>query len=381
MKNLLKSALIFLGLIFAVFSFFAINTKNTPDTLAQTVDQNYKIKLIYFYPLDTTLDQRYVNAVNPFVKDVQAWYLEKVGKTFDYTPVQVVKGNKTAAGYGTGTDSYYAIYNELKARIDSSAKTNFVVYVPPSVQFSCCAVFFGTGSYQSTTGNGFAMIDDAVFDADIVGPGGTCRNGDAYNATAACSPNSRRGGTAHEIGHMLSLPHPEPCDTANDCYQTVMFNWWSYPTVGFLNTTQSPEKNALLNSPWIWRTHLGPIVSPTSTPTLVPTRTPTPTRVLTITPTPTRALSPTKTPTPVQVKAMTLNGRAPARARLEAIINNTVCGSATASFWGTYSMQVLSATSRANCGTNGVTVKFRRNGQNVTQSTTFQAGVTKTLNF
>lgn len=220
--------------------------------------EDYKFKIIYFYPSDYSPNQQLINAINPFVSDVQSWMLKQLGKTFAFMPVQVIQGDKTAAQYGSGTNSTYAIYYEVKQKTNATQADNYIIYVPETIQFSCCAVFFGSGAYQSKTGDGFAMIDDAVFDPDIIGPGGTCRNGDKYNATPACNPQSRRGGTAHEIGHVLSLPHPQDCDTNNRpsyCHETIMYAWWGFPSTGLLDTPVAPEKKALLESPWIGGTN------------------------------------------------------------------------------------------------------------------------------
>lgn len=286
-----------------------------PQTQRNSVTEPFAVsfhtfKIIYFYPSDYTPNQQLINKINPFVADVQSWMLGKIGRTFDYQPVQVIRGDRAAAQYGTGTDSFYSIYNEVKAKTNAVTTDNYIIYVAETIQFSCCAVFFGSGNYQSTTGNGYSMIDDAVFDPDLIGPGQNCRNGDPFNSTAACSRNARRGGTAHEIGHMLSLPHPD-CNTDN-CTSTVMYHWWDYPTAGFLNSSTAPELNELLASPWMWRTSLGatptllvtststPIPSSTQTPTATPTRTPTPIPSHTPSPTrtPTPTITPTRTPTP-----------------------------------------------------------------------------------
>src|SRR3972149_1031027 len=101
---------IFLLLVFGTISLFLIFQKRV---LAE--DLSYKVRVVYFYPADYTPDQRYIDKVAPFMKEVRDWYYRVLGsgKSFPTNPVEVVKGTKNTVDYGTEISIWNNVMSEL----------------------------------------------------------------------------------------------------------------------------------------------------------------------------------------------------------------------------------------------------------------------------
>lgn len=178
------------------------------------------VSAVYFYPRDQAASMTAPEA-DAIMADVQGWYGAQVGSTFDASPVEVVRGAKTAAQYQDN------IWGDVLRELGYYCGTGVhVIFVHPSIGFtgggSC------TPNYQ--TGDGTAMIEEGL----------------------------HTGIVAHELGHAFSLPH-------STC-ESVMLCWWDYPDVGLL----AVEIEALQASPYFW-------VASEHEPTPEPTPTPTPT--------------------------------------------------------------------------------------------------------
>lgn len=225
------------------------------DAAAALQDKSYKVKIVYFYPADYKYDQRYVNAIDPFVKDIQKWYADQLGGTAFYTdPVVVIKGQKNTADYGAAQPTWADVESELGVQCGGGNKTVTLIFLARPLQWGngrSCGPWYSGG-----TNNGDVTVSETTFDAQIVGiVTGTCPNGYLLGDWR-CSVTAAKGGIAHELGHAFTLPHPLSCDVTAYAYcnNTVMWSWWleGRPTLGLLDLNFAPEKQTLNSSAWFW---------------------------------------------------------------------------------------------------------------------------------
>lgn len=196
---------IFVLLITSLFciAFVALVRQVSSAPPPQSTD--YKVKVVYFYPSDYTPEQRYIDAIDPLIGEIQQWYGEKIGigKTFSADPVQIVKGSKNTSYY-VGNGIWTPILQELGAYCGGSTTWLIVNAVTlPFVGGGTCSA-----AYSDSTNNGVAMITEDIFDAQFIGQEtGYCRNGAPLGAWN-CSVENRAGVSAHELGHAFTLPIP-----------------------------------------------------------------------------------------------------------------------------------------------------------------------------
>ncbi|MDP3954463.1 MAG: hypothetical protein Q8Q06_03560 [bacterium] len=209
--------------------------------------------MVYFYPNDYRPDRRYIKAVDPFVQDIQSWYKEKLGKTFYAKSVEVIKGQKPASDYGPPEMNWVNVYAELGIDCNSNTNVTTLVFLARTLQHANGRTCSPIGTWYNSVYNGDVTVSEANFDAEIMG---TCPGVPSEDYWWRCNMAAQRGGIAHELGHAFSLAHPEGCEVNPGyswCDATVMWAWWFWPDVGFLDisdTPYAPEASTLLASPW-----------------------------------------------------------------------------------------------------------------------------------
>jgi hypothetical protein len=239
--------------IFIIFSLFPTCLSAVPQQIidAKTVPviPDHTVKVIYFYPSDYKFDRRYTKAIDPFIDDVRDWYKTVLGVTFYAEPMKIVKGKLKAADYGPASDVWINVYRELG--VDCGNNTVTLIFLARTLQHangrSC-------GPWYAASDNGDVTLSEEIFDAEIVAlKKGYCPNGFPLGDWR-CSPAASRGAVAHELGHAFSLAHPEGCDTYgyDYCGKTVMWSWWLWPNIGFINESFAPEISTLRMSPWFY---------------------------------------------------------------------------------------------------------------------------------
>ena len=221
----------------------AVNAQET------TPAAGFTVRVVYFYPADYRPNSRYVDAIDPFMADVRAWYQARLGLTFHAKPVEVVRGVNKAAKYAVGKEVWANVLDELNVQCGMGSVVT-IVFMARTLQHGngrhC-------GAWYDPFPNGDVTVSEATFDPEIYAPKrGKCQNGFPLGDWR-CSPTANRGGIAHELGHAFGLPHPQGCDTVgySYCDATVMWSWWNWPNIGFINGNVSiPEAEVLSVSPW-----------------------------------------------------------------------------------------------------------------------------------
>ncbi len=230
--------------------------KKSVDAHDTYTDTEYKVKVYYFYPTDYTPDERYIRAIDPFVKNIQDWYAYNLyGYTFSSDPVITYQGLKTADEYISNGPPWARIMEELGVVCGTGpSKIITLVFLARTVPHAGGRPCVIDNWYVGGTTNGDATVSESDLDAEIVATQtGFCPNGFPLGDWR-CSPMAQRGGVAHELGHAFTLPHPPGCDIEyyDYCARTLMWSWWKWPNVRFLNRYDIPEKQTLLGSAWFW---------------------------------------------------------------------------------------------------------------------------------
>ncbi|MDP2630593.1 MAG: hypothetical protein Q8P56_04250 [Candidatus Uhrbacteria bacterium] len=216
---------------------------------------SHYVRVVYFYPADYTTDQRYLDAVDPFVQDIRSWYREKTGKTFYARSVEVIRGQKNAEEYSIPTAwapdgaAWANVYAELG--IDCNANTSIVtlVFLARTLQHANGRTCAPIGTWYNPVYNGDVTVSEANFDAEIAG---ACPGVALENYWWDCNQATKRRAVAHELGHAFSLSHPDcslTVDGRSYCDLTIMWSWWNLDA-GFIDEPTAPEMSTLLASPW-----------------------------------------------------------------------------------------------------------------------------------
>jgi len=240
-----------------IISSVATLSKNIPKV--QYIDFGYSakeivpehiVKVYYFYPNDYQPDPRYVEAIAIFVEEIRLWFKEKSGETFKSVPAQIMAGKNNAEDYKKDGPAWANIYKELGINCDT--KEVALIFVARTIEHgngrSC------SSDWYHADNNGDVTVSEATFDAEIIASEtGVCANGFALGDWR-CSANAQRGGIAHELGHAFSLSHPHGCDSSglDYCDRSVMWSWWNWPDVGFIEEEHTPELSTLHKSEWLY---------------------------------------------------------------------------------------------------------------------------------
>jgi hypothetical protein len=202
----------------------------TPAAGAQA--QTGAARIFLLRPSDVPHDARYAEGITKVVTEVQRFYKQEIGKTFQFSAVEEVVGEHPNDWYATtvcaGTPAYYVTCNanaELIRRFglgQPDSRYPIVVYTLAENEGAV-----GNG------GSGWASL--TKHDAD--GAAGLNANKDEpYGGF-----NRWVGGLCHELGHALGLDHTPGGDG------TIMSgDFYAYPNVRI----SEDEKSKILSGPY-----------------------------------------------------------------------------------------------------------------------------------
>lgn len=220
-----------------------------------SVPSEYIVKPYLVYPADKPVYPEYETAVKNYMSELQAWYKQKVGKTFYMLPLKVVRSSysydimRCDPNPNDSIPSSDACLKDPK-RLDG----NWGYYLNKAIhdgvekwEEKTAALIFSAGGggfagankYPNDTG--FAITGDWVLEP-ISGKandwGIPCKYSDGWQ----CAGGVPGGSPAHELGHAFGLPHPG----GQYADQSIMEWHGGYPTVGFLPS----EVDQLKKSPF-----------------------------------------------------------------------------------------------------------------------------------
>ncbi len=227
-----------------------------PSTAGSTNHASPMVYLLYFRAQDDPLDSALALAFERGLEDVRRWYGQQAGMTFRRSALVEVVGQETVAQYcarlpcqptSDSAPLFRALVDELSQRGHVNREDPDSVYVIAVQTYELSSTMGDPGgAWYTGEGGGVATLARRELE-DIAQP---CQS-DCF------ARNRALGMLAHELGHAFNLPHPhedlysqgrDPCD--DHCSQTIMWVYSKYPDVGFLDTPEHPEMEALRGSPF-----------------------------------------------------------------------------------------------------------------------------------
>lgn len=202
---------------------------------------SYSVLPIFFVPRDWDVNgaevQGEANSIRSALGEIQGYYGNKLGRSFDLHELQVIQadGNKEAYGIRWNGRDIYADGIEITGNLEGAVVDELYrrgFPVPPGQNESGYVVVMfvkGAGGWAGGrefggANGGWAIVGDWCIDS---------LNGELadwqYGWGSGRGPQT--GALAHEIGHAFSFDHPDAYGLGNDT--SVMGNWWDYPIIGF----------------------------------------------------------------------------------------------------------------------------------------------------
>jgi len=205
-------------------------------TTLWAAEEEYLVKPYLVYPADQQMYPAYEEAVQHYLGELQAWYLQKVGRTFKMAPLKVVRSQYPYRIMRCGDPPKQACADDPK-RLDG----NWGMYMNLAIHNGtehwderAATLVFGAGGGGYAGSNrypndaGWSIVGDWVLEplSGVENVWGIpCRYSDGWQ----CAGHVPKGTPAHELGHAFGLPHPDQYPGAS-----IMKWHGGYPDVGFL---------------------------------------------------------------------------------------------------------------------------------------------------
>ncbi|MCL4366263.1 dockerin type I domain-containing protein [Patescibacteria group bacterium] len=198
---------------------------------------SYMVKPYLVYPADKTMYPEYETAVKNYLIEMQSWYKQKVGVSFNMAPLKVVRSSENYLTIRCGLTPSQACLND-SSKLDG----NVGMYMNKAIhngveqwEEKTAALIFaaGAGGYAGSNkypnDTGWAIVGDWVLEP-ISGVASSWGIPCKYSNGWQCTGGVPKGTPAHELGHAFGLPHP------GDQYKDQSIMQWhgGYPSVGFL---------------------------------------------------------------------------------------------------------------------------------------------------
>ena len=196
------------------------------------------VHMIYAIPSDRDYEPRYATAMGEAIIDVQKWYRERVGETFDIaaTSPQVCHLAHEADHYA-GEGGWDRVTEDVQhcAPVRNLAQWETWVIYPDVDPCGNSDFELGRGGSGKVNLHSGDLHGISISDSETYAP---------------CDwPKRDRGGwiggLAHELGHALGLPHPDGCVSGKGCDESVKYDslmWhgmYHYPETHLLDVDKA----------------------------------------------------------------------------------------------------------------------------------------------
>lgn len=253
---------IFFSVSLLISIFFFIQPHKVEAYIHPSSDQDYFVRPIIIYPKDKANIPEYDQAAISYLDKLQNYYREKTGALFYLDDLHIVRttvdyqtircGHKPSAECLNNPaildgDPWGVAHSTIFQENLSGPKIVKLVFMP------------GVGGFAGAN-IGIVVVGDWVLEPISGQPnpwGIPCK----YSEGWQCNGNWALGSPAHELGHALGIPHPDPAIYPNHD-QSIMSNTGGFPTVGFL----PHEIESLRNSPFFDPVGPAPSSNPSPTP-------------------------------------------------------------------------------------------------------------------
>lgn len=222
--------------------------ENLPSCNASRSESDYTLAVYYVLPNDVPYDEAAYQRVIQATMHIQAWYqCATGGVTWDLAYPEVAR-----VYYADQTRQYYVDNGSWwGSLLGEMGGKGLPIWAPgvATVLWAHGAGFWAGAAYGCVGDCGVALLGIELFPEfnDPAYSGGECPGGEGV-AAWPCTPE---GAYAHEIGHILGLPHPSDPEGNH----SVMGTHWNFPDYaspsdtpwGFMTT----ERQTIYSNPFM----------------------------------------------------------------------------------------------------------------------------------
>ena len=225
--------------------------ESSSSSVLETMDSTFRVQPVYLYPQDLEYHVEYEEAIDSTMKEIQQWFLDKVGHTFHLKPLQVKQhysnylemrcgSAPTQACIDSVMDFYSWGTSLSQDTMHWEEKTVTLVFAQGGGGWATSKIY---GKYQ-----GLGLLGDWVLEP-VSGFRDTMANHCGF-ATWQCEGNVPKGTVAWALANAFGLKKPIGED------KNTITDWHGdYPEVGFLAYEVFTLQNHPAFVPGSWEDH------------------------------------------------------------------------------------------------------------------------------
>lgn len=207
-----------------------------------------EIRAIYLVPSDKAVSNTYINGIENAMEELQWFYYNEINQTHHFeldTPVvEVVQSNQNAQWFAD--DMWSRAINAVSAQFNHP-DTVWIIYVDADLSCSSSTGIGGT--------SGIAVMDAN----DLRGLSGQATLPSCNGTDTTRTLGGWIGGSGHEVGHAVGLPHPPGCDNGDSSCDSDALMWLGY--LNYPNTYLTAAQKQFLRTSSYFKDGMDNVVS------------------------------------------------------------------------------------------------------------------------